>query len=81
MSYAKNLSASSVQLIVSVLCGSCGGGFQAEVSCHCIIDSGKTVQEALQVIKARMDTDNPLSPNTEDAQVDKVVKSMQEHVI
>ncbi|KAJ8656341.1 hypothetical protein O0I10_007906 [Lichtheimia ornata] len=46
-----------------------------------IDNSGKTVQEALQVIKARMDPDNPLSPNTEDAQVDKVVKSMQEHVI
>lgn len=55
--------------------------FLTEFSYHCIIDSGKTVQEALQVIKARMDPDNPLSPNTEDAQVDKVVKSMQEHVI
>ncbi|KAI8142660.1 RIC1-domain-containing protein [Fennellomyces sp. T-0311] len=42
-----------------------------------IDNSGKTVQEALEVIKTRMDPNNPMSPNTEDAQVAKVVQSMQ----
>ncbi|KAI9317719.1 RIC1-domain-containing protein [Dichotomocladium elegans] len=43
--------------------------------------SGKTVQEALEVIKARMDPENPWSPKTEDAQMEKVLKSMEEHVV
>ncbi|KAI9489868.1 RIC1-domain-containing protein [Zychaea mexicana] len=42
-----------------------------------IDNTGKTVQEALEVIKNRMDPNNPMSPNTEDAQVAKVVQSMQ----
>ncbi|ORY97505.1 RIC1-domain-containing protein [Syncephalastrum racemosum] len=42
-----------------------------------IDNSGKTLEEALQVIKSRMNQDNPLSPHSEDAQVDKVVQSIQ----
>ncbi|KAL1935687.1 hypothetical protein VTP01DRAFT_4827 [Rhizomucor pusillus] len=41
-----------------------------------IDNSGKTLQEALRVIKTRLGH-GPTSPNAEDAQVEKVVQSMQ----
>ncbi|KAG0167795.1 hypothetical protein DFQ28_002894 [Apophysomyces sp. BC1034] len=42
------------------------------------IDStGKTLQQALQVIKLRMDNGDPSSPHSDDAQVEKVVQSME----
>ncbi|KAF1806307.1 RIC1-domain-containing protein [Mucor lusitanicus] len=42
------------------------------------IDStGKTLQEALSMIKSRMESQDPLSPNSNDAQIDKVAQSMR----
>lgn len=39
--------------------------------------SGKTLQEALRIIKARMDGENPISPRSEDAQMDKIAEAIQ----
>ncbi|KAI7895254.1 uncharacterized protein EV154DRAFT_38429 [Mucor mucedo] len=39
-----------------------------------IDSSGQTLQEALKMIKSRME--NPLSPNSTDVQIDKVAQSM-----
>lgn len=41
------------------------------------IDTGKTLQEALIMIKSRMESEDPLSPNSNDAQIDKVAQSMR----
>ncbi|KAI8882813.1 RIC1-domain-containing protein [Backusella circina FSU 941] len=42
-----------------------------------IDNTGQTLQETLQMIKSCMEQGDPLSPNTEDAQIDKVVQSMR----
>ncbi|CAO0800336.1 unnamed protein product [Mucor circinelloides] len=42
-----------------------------------IDNTGKTLQEALSMIKARMESEDPLSPHSNDAQIDKVAQSMR----
>ena len=41
------------------------------------LGTGKTLQEALSMIKNRMESQDPLSPNSNDAQIDKVAQSMR----
>ncbi|KAI8087829.1 RIC1-domain-containing protein [Gilbertella persicaria] len=41
-----------------------------------IDNTGKTLQDALKMVKTRVESENPLSPNSKDAQVEKVAQSM-----